>query len=83
MKNKKKLILLIIGIALIVFVSLYMIINYNESTILNSQDKKWISDNGGKVIDIDVVNDIPIYSAKSNINGEYITGPIYKLGNKY
>lgn len=62
MKNKKKLILLIIGIALIVFVSLYMIINYNESTILNSQDKKWISDNGGKVIDIDVVNDIPIYS---------------------
>ena len=26
-------------------------------------------------------NDIPIYSAKSNINGEYIAGPIYKLGN--
>ena len=62
MKNKKKLIFLIVGIALIVFISLYIIINYNESTILNSQDKKWISDNGGKVIDIDVINDIPVYS---------------------
>ena len=62
MKSKKKLILLILGIALIVFFGLYIIINYTEPNILNSQDKKWISDNGGKVIDIDIINDIPIYS---------------------
>lgn len=62
MKNKKKLIFLIVGIALIVFIGLYIIINYTEPNILNSQDKKWIADNGGKVIDIDVINDIPVYS---------------------
>ncbi len=62
MKNKKKVIFLIIGIALVVFVGLYIIINYSEPNILNSQDKKWIADNGGKIIDIDVINDIPVYS---------------------
>jgi len=62
MKNRKKIIYLIIGIALVVFVSLYIVINYTEPNILNSQDKKWIADNGGKVIDIDVINDIPVYS---------------------
>ena len=62
MKSKKKLIFLIVGIALVVFIGLYIIINYSEPNILNSQDKKWIADNGGKVIDIDVINDIPVYS---------------------
>ena len=62
MKNKKKFFLLIIGIALIVFVGLYLIINYNDKNILNSDDKKWINDNGGKVIDIAVINDIPVYA---------------------
>ena len=62
MKSRKKIIYLIIGIAIIVFLGLYIIINYTEPNILDSQDKKWISDNGGKVIDIDVLNDIPIYS---------------------
>lgn len=62
MKSKKKLLLLVFGIAAVVFVSLYVIINYSEPNILNSQDKKWIADNGGKVIDIDVINDIPVYS---------------------
>ena len=62
MKNKKKIIFLIIGIAVIVFLGLYIIINYTEPNILDSSDKKWISENGGKVIDIDIINDIPIYS---------------------
>ena len=62
MKNKKKIVYLVIAIAIIVFVGLYIIINYTEPNILNSQDKKWIADNGGKVIDIDVINDIPVYS---------------------
>ena len=62
MKNKKKLILILLGIAILIFIGLYLFINYSEPNILNSEDKKWISDNGGKVIDIDVINDIPIYA---------------------
>ena len=62
MKNKKKIIYLIFGIAILLFISLYLIINYSEPNILSSADKKWISDNGGKVIDIDVINDIPLYA---------------------
>ena len=62
MKNRKKLLLLIFGIAVVVFLGLYIIINYTEPNVLDSSDKKWIADNGGKVIDIDIINDIPIYS---------------------
>ena len=50
MKNKKKLIFIILGIAVIVFIGLYAIINYSEPNILDSSDKKWIANNGGKVI---------------------------------
>ncbi len=62
MKNKKRLFLIILGIAVLLFVGLYMFINYRESNILNSEDKKWISENGGRVIDIDIINDIPVYA---------------------
>lgn len=62
MKNKKKIFLIVIGVAIIVFIGLYAIINYSEPNVLNSQDKKWISDNGGKLIDIDVINNIPVYA---------------------
>ena len=62
MKNKKKLFIVILGIALFVFVGLYLIINYSEPNILSSEDKKWLSDNGGKIIDIDVINNIPVYA---------------------
>ena len=62
MKNKKKLIFIILGIAVIVFIGLYAIINYSEPNILDSSDKKWIANNGGKVIDIDVINNIPVYA---------------------
>ena len=62
MKNKKKIFFIVIGIAIIVFIALYAIINYSEPNVLNSQDKKWISDNGGKVIDVDVINNIPVYA---------------------
>ena len=62
MKNKKKLFLIVFGVAIIVFIGLYAILNYSEPNVLNSQDKKWIADNGGKVIDIDVINNIPVYA---------------------
>ncbi len=62
MKNKKRLILIFFGIAILIFVGLYLFINYSEPNILNSEDKKWISENGGKVIDIDVINNLPVYA---------------------
>ena len=61
-KNKKKIIYIILGVAVLVFAGLYLVINYNEPNILNSNDKKWISENGGRVIDINVINDIPVYA---------------------
>ncbi len=62
MKNKKKLIYIVLGIAILLFGGLYLILNYSEPNLLNSADKKWISENGGKIINIDVINDIPVYS---------------------
>ena len=62
MKNKKKLFLIIFVVAAIVFIGLYVLIYYSEPNVLDSEDKKWIADNGGKVIDIDVVNNIPVYA---------------------
>ena len=64
MKNKRKLFFALFGVAIFLFVGLYLIINYSEPNILNSEDKKWISDNGGRVIDIDVINNVPIYADK-------------------
>ena len=62
MKNKKKILYIILFVAVVVFLGLYILINYTEPNVLSSEDKKWISDNGGKVIDIAVVNDIPVYA---------------------
>ena len=62
MKNKKKILLIIFGVACLVFLGLYIIINYSEPNSLDAIDKKWIANNGGKVIDIDIINDIPVYS---------------------
>ncbi len=61
MKNKKKLIIFILIIAVIVFVALFFIYYYRESSLLTSDDKKWISENGTKVIDIEVLNDVAVY----------------------
>lgn len=67
-KNKKKnhtartIIISIIVFAVLLFVGLYVVIQYKNPYILNSQNKKWISENDGKLIDIAVVNNIPVYS---------------------
>lgn len=62
MKSRKKIFLALLGIAVAVFLALYLIINYSEPNNLDSADKKWIADNSGKVIDIDIINDIPVYA---------------------
>ena len=61
MKNRKKLITLIIAIAIIVFIALFFIYYYHESSLLNSNDKKWLSENGKKVVDIEVFNDVSVF----------------------
>jgi len=61
MKKSKKIIILIISIAIVVFIALFFIYYYHESSLLDSNDKKWISDNGKKVIDIEVFNDISVF----------------------
>ena len=66
MKNRKKLIILILSIAIIVFVALFFIYYYHESSLLDSKDKKWISENGKKIIDIEVFNDVSIFGVNGN-----------------
>ncbi len=61
MKNKKKLLIFIILVALLVFIALFFIYYYRESSLLTSDDKKWISENGSKMIDIEVFNDVAVY----------------------
>ena len=61
MKNRRKLIALIISIALIVFIALFFIYYYHESSILNSNDKKWLSENDKKIVDIEVLNDVAVF----------------------
>ena len=66
MKNRKKLILLIFTIAIVVFVALFFIYYYHESSLLDSKDKKWISENGKKIIDIEVFNDVSVFGMNGN-----------------
>ena len=61
MKNKKKLFIFIIIVAVVVFIALFFIYYYKESSLLTSDDKKWISENGTKIIDVEVFNDVPVY----------------------
>ncbi len=65
-KSQKKLIILIISIAIILFIALFFVFYYRESSLLTSSDKKWLSEYGEKVIDIDVINDIPVYGQNGN-----------------
>ncbi len=62
MKSKKKIVFMILGVAILVFIALYLVINYSEPNVLNSEDKKWVNDNRGRVIDISVINDLPVYA---------------------
>ena len=65
-KNRKKLFIFVIVVAIIVFIALFFIYYYHESSLLDSNDKKWISDNGKKVIDIEVFNDVSVFGMNGN-----------------
>ena len=66
MKNRKKLFIFIITIAIILFIALFFIYYYHESSLLDSNDKKWINENGKKIIDIEVFNDISVFGLDGN-----------------
>ena len=60
-KNKKNLILTIIGVILLV-VLLIFILNYSKDDATFSLiEKKWITDNENNVIDVSIYNDVPIF----------------------
>ena len=61
MKNRKKLILFVLLVAIILFIALFFIYFYHESSLLDSNDKKWLSENDKKIVDIEVFNDVPIF----------------------
>ena len=62
-RNKKRVILLIAFIALIVVgIVSYVLFNNKEEYALNVTENKWIETNKQKVIDIAVINDLPIVS---------------------
>lgn len=61
-KIKKKFLIAVFAIAILLFIGLYFIISYHEPNILDSNNKKWVQENSGKLIDIAIVNDIPLYA---------------------
>lgn len=66
MKNRKKIFLFIFVIAIIVFIALFFIYYYHESSLLDSKDKKWLNENGKKIVDVEVFNDVSIFGKGGN-----------------
>ena len=68
MKNKTRLIIIAIIIMLIgLGWAIYYILNRSESdTTLSILDKRWIENNKEQVVDIAILNDLPIYGYEGN-----------------
>ena len=65
--KKKALIIVPILVVLIVFVGVYIYYNREDAkTSLNVNEKKWVEENDSTMIDINVINDYPLYG----LNGE-------------
>lgn len=65
--NKKKIII-ISGLILLILIGLgiFSYLNKDENISLSLSEKHWIEENKNKVIDISLINDVPIF----NVNGE-------------
>ena len=63
-KNKKKIIIIISSLIIILaaLISIYFINNFNDKNSLTLDENKWIDSNKYNVIDVAVLNDIPILS---------------------
>ena len=71
MNNKKRNTIITIIILILIFLSgaIYFFLNYTtDENSLTVVEKKWITDNVNKVVDVNVYNDIPVYG----YNGEGI-----------
>ena len=65
--RKKVLVILPIFVVLIVFVGVFIYYNREDAkTSLTVNEKKWVLENDTKMIDINVINDYPLYG----LNGE-------------
>ncbi len=65
--NKKALIIFPIFVVAIVFIGVFIYYNKEDAkTSLTVNEKKWVEENDTKMIDINVVNDYPLYG----LNGE-------------
>ena len=75
-KKKRNTIITIIIVALILIVGgVIFFLNYSHSdSSLTILEKKWITDKTNKVVDINIYNDIPVYSYNgSGMIFDYIT----------
>lgn len=66
-KNNKKLFIIIGVIAVILFITIFLVIrSVNNSKELSLSEKKWIENNKKSMIDIYVMNAVPIFSSSEN-----------------
>ena len=69
MKNKKRNTIITVTIIILILIigSIFFLLNYssNEET-LSVIEKKWLTDNANKIVDVDVFNDIPVYGYNGN-----------------
>lgn len=72
MKNKKLVILFPIVIAVIVFVSLYMFFNNEDSNSFNVMEKRWLADNSRTIVDFELINNYPVYGENSGVFYSFI-----------
>ena len=70
MKNKKLNIIITISVIVLILLlgGIFFGLNYSrDDSSLSVMEKKWITDNENKIVDIDVFNNVPVYG----YNGEY------------
>ena len=67
-KKKNKKLFIILGIVLlIILISVLLIVNaYRNKTELTLNEKKWIEENKQSMVDIYIMNDLPIFSSDEN-----------------
>lgn len=66
-KNNKKLLVIIGLIAVVLGIAIFLVIRMNRnSTELSLSEKKWIEDNKKSMIDIYVMNELPLFSASED-----------------
>ena len=62
-KNKKNIIIIVAALVLLLVVGILVFLRYKDNkTELSLSDKKWIEDNKKSMIDIYVMNDLPVFS---------------------